>query len=468
MLPLSLHVVQLSMERLLNGVSEGVAIAVFAWVLLRLIGRRNSGTRFAVWFCALVGIVVAPFVERSASGAMHSGVAAFTMPESWSLYLFGAWASIAFVGLARLGAGLWHLRNIRKSCTQLQDVELTQTVKNFSGSRAVELCVSETLRVPTAIGLFKPAVVVPAWALRDLSTAELYAVVLHELAHLRRWDDWTNLAQKVLRALFFFHPAIWWVESRLSLEREMACDDLVLEQTENPRAYAECLVSLAEKNLLQRGWELAQAAVGRMRQTSLRILQILDVRRPKAVRIWQPAPWVVAGFSIMCLASAAHAPKLVAFGTGDPSVPVSAASNSKDDSLAFVPPVVPASYAVDAHDGELKTRTNSAGNRGVRHPALKAQPAVFKTQSQGSVKRARKHEAPKATVPDKQPARVQLVRTAGVDAPPVILMQEAVFFIVQDQWMAQAVPVTWHVSVWRITVLPPARQTAPVASSKSI
>jgi len=65
--------------------------------------------------------------------------------------------------------------------------------------------------------------------------------LLHEFAHLGRWDDWTNLAQKLVRTIFFFHPAVWWIEKRLSLEREMACDDVVLAETQNPRAYAECL-----------------------------------------------------------------------------------------------------------------------------------------------------------------------------------------------------------------------------------
>jgi beta-lactamase regulating signal transducer with metallopeptidase domain len=456
------------MERMLNGLIEGLAIAVFAWVLLRLIGRRNSGTRFAVWFCALVGIVVAPFVERSASIAMHSAGAAFTLPESWSFYLFGAWAAISFLGLIRVGAGLWHLRNVRKSCTALQSVDpvLRQTVKDFSGSRCAELCVSEILRVPTAIGFFKPAVVIPAWALHELSSAELHAVVLHELAHLRRWDDWTNLAQKILRALFFFHPAVWWVESRLSLEREMACDDLVLEQTANPRAYAECLVSLAEKNLLQRGLALAQAAVGRLRQTSLRILQILDVRRPKAVGVWQPAPWVVAGFSVVCLASAAHTPKLVAFGNG--GVPVSAASSLKDDSFSYAPPIIPASY-VPSTNG-FTTRAKASMQEPGARVSAKPKAAVYKTKTQGSarIQRSRQNESVKPQISEPPQRAVQMVRTAAVNAPPVVLMQEAVFVIVQDQPVSGAIPVMWHVSVWRFTVLPPATHAAPVVSSKSI
>src|SRR4029077_3182699 len=253
-------IAQMSAERMLNCLAAGIVIALFAWVLLRLAGRRNSGTRFAVWFCALLAIAVSPLFEISRSGSaglVSPANAAITIPRSWALYLFGAWAAIAAVGLIRVAAGLWHLSTIRRECTTIDpehlDPMLQHTLEQFRARREVEIATSDKLHVPTAIGFLKPAVVLPSWVMRELCAAELNAVLLHELAHLRRWDDWTNLAQKVLRALFFFHPAVWWVEGRLALEREMACDDIVLAETANPRAYAECLVSLAEKNLLRRG-----------------------------------------------------------------------------------------------------------------------------------------------------------------------------------------------------------------------
>ena len=130
------------------------------------------------------------------------------------------------------------------------------------------------------IGFVNPAVVIPRWLLQELSPSELQQILLHELAHLQRWDDWTNLAQKILKALLFFHPAAWWIEKQLSLEREMACDDAVVAETANPRAYAECLTHLAEKSFVRRSLALAQAALGRIRQTSLRVAA--DSRRGSA------------------------------------------------------------------------------------------------------------------------------------------------------------------------------------------
>jgi hypothetical protein len=511
---LNLHLVaQMSVERLLNGLGEGVAIALFTWILLRVMGRRNSGTRFAVWFCALVAIALAPFLETSSATAI-AHPAAVVMPRAWSVYLFVTWATIALVGLGRVIAGLWHLHTLRGGCVPVEfwgngglpgsapkgaganephtaplkrcpdakcdalslDPMVTRTLE--ASGRRIEVCTSDTLRVPTAIGLFKPAVVIPSWALRELSLDELNAVVLHEVAHLRRWDDWTNLAQKILRALFFFHPAVWWVESRLSLEREMACDDMVLAQTANPRAYAECLVSLAEKNLLQRGIALAQAAVGRVRQTSLRVLQILDAGRPNAVRVWKPGPWVVAGFSVACLVSAAHAPKLVAFGdanTTPPQLRATATGTLASDSQPFVPRVVPASFV--SHEGDTGFANSGArksngsatvhGRMGAsraskvgapRFNGQTVEPAAGRVSR--TVQRAN-HEAQRSNP-------VRLVRTSATESQPIaVVPQEAVFVFVQGQQFGNG-PVVWHVSIWRLTVNPQtAPQVAPEVSSKS-
>jgi len=478
---LNLHfVAQMSVERLLNGLGEGVVIALFAWLLLRLIGRRNSGTRFAVWFCALVAISVVPFVVASSAGAtaiVHRA-AAFTMPRAWSLYLFGAWAAIALLGLARVAAGLWHLRVIRMSCAPVEGLPLDAAVARAlkESRRGIEICASDMLRVPTAVGFFKPAVALPAWARRELSPGELNAVVLHEVAHLRRWDDWTNLAQKILRALFFFHPAVWWVENRLSLEREMACDDMVLAQTANARAYAECLVSLAEKNLLQRGIALAQAAVGRVRQTSLRVLQILDAGRPSAVSVWKPAPWLVAGFSLACLVSAAHAPKLVAFGDANTTPPqLSAATGTlASDSQPFVPRVVPASFV--SHEGDTgfansgARKSNSSATVHGRRGASRASKVGAPRFNRQTVEPAAGRVSRTVQRANHEPQRsnpVRLVRTSATESQPMAVPQEAVFVFVQGQQFGDG-PVVWHVSIWRLTVNPQtAPQVAPEVSSKS-
>ncbi|MBV9146656.1 MAG: M56 family metallopeptidase, partial [Acidobacteria bacterium] len=176
-----------------------------------------------------------------------------------------------------------------------------------------------------------------------LSPEELRPVILHELGHLRRWDDWTNLAQRVVRALLFFHPAVWWIDSRLSLEREMACDDLVLSRTGNARAYAECLVALAEKAAARSGMALALAAVSRMRQTATRLARILEHNRLVETRLSRPAVAVVALVGSAALIALPRTPALIAFQSATSATSTSAMSVRE----AGTSMLRPASYRVE-------------------------------------------------------------------------------------------------------------------------
>ena len=70
-------------------------------------------------------------------------------------------------------------------------------------------------------------------------------VLLHELAHLRRWDNLVNLLERIVEAMLSFHPVVWWLSGWVRLERELCCDRLVVERVGRPLAYAEMLVTLA-------------------------------------------------------------------------------------------------------------------------------------------------------------------------------------------------------------------------------
>jgi beta-lactamase regulating signal transducer with metallopeptidase domain len=345
---------RISAERMLNGVVEGLAIALLAGLFLRLIGRRNSGTRFAVLLAALFSIAALPVLNvLRANGASVEGggaVWAVALPSLWATYIFLAWAGIAAIGLGRVGLGLWQLRKLRAGAEIIDvaglDAVLQRTLGEFRASRPVMLAASDKVAVPAAIGFSRPMILLPSWALRELSTTELNSILIHELAHLERRDDWTNLAQKVLRALFFFHPGVWWVERQLSLEREMACDDVVLARTANPRAYAECLVAVAERSFMRRGLAMAQAAVSKMRQTTLRVAQILDGNRSAATRVWKPAMALATVASGIFVVGLAHAPELVAFKDAAPVVSMAsvAVPASIDDAVPSAPKAVLASF----------------------------------------------------------------------------------------------------------------------------
>ncbi len=356
-----IHLPELMVDRMLDCVAEGLIIAAFAWLLLRLFRNQNSSTRFAVWFAALVGIAGLPLLGGSSisqstasSLAQKASFSPVVLPSHWAFYLLGAWIVLACVGLLRIAIGLGSLIRLRRGGTPVDvktlDLVLQRTIAEFQNVRTVQLLESEDIKVPIAIGLFRPAVVIPIWLRSELSVSELNDVLLHELAHLRRYDDWTNLAQRVLGAVLFFHPAVWWLQSKLSLEREMACDDLVLEQTGNPRAYAKCLARLAEKSFVRRAVAFGQAAVGRFQQTSYRVARILTANPVIATRVGKPAVGLVASFAIVCLLAQPHMPELVIFEDhAQPQIArASTVSSSVPETVANNIPVV-----VDA---ETKTK----------------------------------------------------------------------------------------------------------------
>jgi beta-lactamase regulating signal transducer with metallopeptidase domain len=416
-------------ERLLNGVPAGMVIAFAAWILLRLVGRKNSSTRFAVWFSALVAIGASPLLGSVAFGAAGVGRrAAITVPSFWGSVLLAVWGVIAAVAFSKIVLSLGSLRKLRSrheaTDAAALDPMLQRTLSEFQMSRKMTLAISDELRVPTAMGFLKPMIILPRWAMNELSPGELNAILIHELAHLKRWDDCTNLAQKVIRAMFFFNPAVCWIENRLSLEREMACDDVVLARTANARAYAECLVSVAEKSFVRRGVAMAQAAVSRMRQTSRRITQILDAERPGATRVWRPAWVLVTIFSAACAVTLSRAPELIAF-----------------QPVAERPATVPM----------------LASNVEKTQPALLI-PAVFKTD----------HVAKAATKTRRKPARLTAGHVPAIEArlsslgPPMVVAPAGASGVAESQLTTQTVLVvmqardgaampSWTLCIWRVT-----------------
>ena len=341
---------QTAVGHVLNTLPEGLLLAACAWLLLRLFPRQNSGTRFAIWMVALAGVAALPFLETLRGGA--AAILPQTHPEItlspfWAAAFLLLWIPISLLALSRVATGLWQVRRIRRSC---QEVPLADLDPNLRGlfadlKRPARLLVSDEASVPAAMGFLHPVVVLPTWTLRDLPTDQLRHILIHELAHIRRHDDWTNLLQKVARAVFFFHPAVWWIDARLSLEREMACDEAVLAATGNPHAYAGCLIDLLERGCARRGWTMAQAAVARARDASVRIARILQGGNPATTRVGRTALVLAAGVSLACSAVVLCSPGLVTFApASSPASDMALAASGLEDMRPPDSDVVPAMY----------------------------------------------------------------------------------------------------------------------------
>jgi hypothetical protein len=265
---------------------------------------------------------------------------------------------------------------------------------------------------------------------------QLNQLVLHESTHLLRYDDWTNLVQKLMQAVLFFHPGVWWLENKLTLEREMACDEAVVDETHDARSYAECLATLAEKSVLRRSMALVQAAVSRLRHTSFRVEQVLTMENRKHVRGWGAAASVVGVIS--CAAVLVQAPDLVSFqnkvvAENEPEAVMPRESEARVVPAMMkqeVPRVVPAMMKQVAASQSVLVK--SASPKRAKLPANRGQFAAFE-----------KREHMKA----------RIVMAAQQRGTPVPILVTATMLIESDQ---PGVPSqVWVVRTWRVALYYP-------------
>ena len=131
---------------------------------------------------------------------------------------------------------------------------------------------SARIYAPVVIGYIRPVILLPFGLLAGLPAAQVEALLIHELAHIRRRDYLVNLLLSVLETLFFFHPAIWWMGIVVRRERELCCDDTTIRYSGDSIAYAKALSALPQ---LQPVSALAMAANGRPKELLFRIRRIL-------------------------------------------------------------------------------------------------------------------------------------------------------------------------------------------------
>ncbi len=467
---------QTAAERVLNSLPEGLLIALSAWALLRILPRQDSRTRFALWFVALLAVVALPVFGGIRGGIKRgqlasiapSHAAAIYLPSYWAAVLFIAWALAACLMTLRLIAGLWRLRELRRTCTAVDTaaldpslrslfVELNSTQSKFA--RPVILATSDHIRIPAAIGLWKPMIVLPAWVLRDFPASDLSIILRHEFAHLHNWDDWTNLVQKVVRALFFFHPAVWWIEARLSVEREMACDDVVVSQTANPAEYASCLVSLLERSLSERGWTMVQAFVHRARETSIRLARILDNKGPVATRVSKSTLGLAGGFAALCLVVLPNTPQVISF---EPNSLVARNQYSATVARSTIsrPEIVPAVAVGRAYESVPVAATPALFKPALKAPRTQKKRETVSTGAAAVVARAPTNresvpadgivEEPVIASASDSPFQANSSLGLGIEQNVQAAFPAAVVLVHTTEFVESDSHMVWRIQVWRV------------------
>lgn len=172
--------------------------------------------------------------------------------NKYVLAIVNAWMIGSILFFIRFIGGFIYLKRIIKK-SSLQNEKLLDIYKKlnkkFSIHRSIKIRESALVTSPMVFGYIKPVILFPLGVVNMLSTSEVEAILAHELAHIKRHDYLVNLFQIFSEIIFYFHPGIWYISSRIRFERENCCDDMAIEYTKNSLTYAKTLVKMQELNI---------------------------------------------------------------------------------------------------------------------------------------------------------------------------------------------------------------------------
>jgi beta-lactamase regulating signal transducer with metallopeptidase domain len=336
-----------------NSLWQAAAIAFAAWIFTRFMPRMNAATRHIIWWAALVTILILPLAGLMpptaapvASEPLQSiteatpatpislgpvGAPAVIEPPrarmevrggGWPTWIFALWTAILLLQLARVAWSYCHLRGVQRRSRPaplVMRANFDAWMLSCRVGRAARLLISSEIRSPVAVGFRRPAAILPEQLLGEFQASELDHVLLHELAHIARRDDWSNLAARLSAGILALHPVAAWALARIEREREIACDDWVVSMTGAARPYAASLARLFELCSSRRSMVLASGMAESASHLGRRVEMLLQrsrefAPRPSATRIALSA----AVLSILMIAGA-HAPGWFAIAQDRPS-----------------------------------------------------------------------------------------------------------------------------------------------------
>ena len=220
-----------------------------------------------------------PTIDESASLSLRFGSWTRIAPYATSIYVAGV--ILMFLRLFSALCGGQRLRAVARTIPDDPIAGLAERHEHRWKRRFTPIIAyCERIAVPVVVGVVKPAILLPPAIATQLTPEQLEAVLLHELAHIRRYDHLLLLVQRSIEAILFFHPAVWFVSRMVSRERENCCDDFVLRCGSKPDCYAESLVRLSELRHRIRGRSLeptgalaaTEKSSSQLRQRVMRIL----------------------------------------------------------------------------------------------------------------------------------------------------------------------------------------------------
>ncbi len=299
---------------LLDSLWEGAFIVAAVWLGLRFLSSVGAATRYAVWLCTLAALVVVPILTvavsqnravpenpphvfvmtpnvavaqaqgRAQLPALHNEQPLpathamqtvlpqrIAIPENLALIIAFLWLVVA------AWRGLLLLANMRELAA------IRTSARVWSTAQTYPILISDRVALPLAVGFLRPAILLPASLVDDLTPDAINAVILHETAHLLRFDVWTNAIARFLEALVVLNPAAICVIRQLSREREIACDDWIVARLGTGDVFARTFAALAN-SAPRRSPLCAPSALGSRHSLVTRIAELLATH-PRYLRL---------------------------------------------------------------------------------------------------------------------------------------------------------------------------------------
>ena len=312
---------------LLAWLVDGVLIGAVATIASRLIPASAPSRRHTFWWLVLAAIVAVPWIPAALDrlAVVTTGVTAgqaprpdsafatmslLTIPAPPSGVLLGAavvWAASVLLACIALARSVLETRRVADASRLLPLARARfRTFESVRcSSRAVRVCVSDDIRGACAVGYLRPRILISSALIASLDDEAVEAILLHEYAHLQRYDDFCGLLQRIVCAVVGLHPAVWWTSRHIDIEREAACDRRVVTLTGAPVVYARAL-TLAAEIVLRGGAFTPVAAPGASVAGAgfhARVVRVLNTRVASPQRARSAAGVCVAALALAVGAS---------------------------------------------------------------------------------------------------------------------------------------------------------------------
>ncbi len=303
---------------------QGLAIAVLVGVLVRVFRLKHGNTRYAGYLIAFIAMIACPVVtftaidipltpnnqviatiksaevidspsytilyaddilpEASTSPALADSIPLSKRISEW-LNISMPWILVIWVlgvivlsGRLVMGfVGVYRWRHHLEPLPERLAQRLTSLSEGLGMRRFSRVFISPCVLQAMAVGYLRPMVLLPMAMVSQMQPEVLEAVIAHELAHIRRFDLWINLLQRVTETLLFYHPGVWWLSNCIRCERELCCDELAVKATGERITYATTLERLSRARLMAKQPILATGLGQDNKPTLSRVRHILGL-----------------------------------------------------------------------------------------------------------------------------------------------------------------------------------------------